>query len=323
MHRRASIFALRDRKDHRVRQIGTLPSTTDPTLFSDYLLSLGVTSRAVRTADGWAIWVHDEDKVEHAREELRTYEQSPNDPRYRHATSTADELRREQARRDRQYRRQVRDMTGRYDGLNVRRRPLTFALLVVCVAVYVAFNIAENTAPRIAGWVGDTFLFFSSDVWGVPTAQGPAAGLQDIHRGEVWRLVTPVFLHANLIHLAFNMWALWILGTAIEYTRSTRTLAALSLVSALVSNLGQYLYMLSFSQFYVPWLGFSGVVYAYFGYLWMKSRFEPEAGVRIHPSSVRVMLLWLVLGLTGFLNMANGAHIGGLLVGMLYGLARI
>ena len=42
--------------------------------------------------------------------------------------------------------------------------------------------------------------------------------------------------------------------------------------------------------------GMSGVVYALFGYLWMKGQVDPEPGMVLHPSTVRVMLLWLVLG---------------------------
>lgn len=306
-----------------MRQIGTLPASIDPTVFGDYLLSLGMTSRAVRTGDGWAIWVHDEDAVERARAEFLAYEKNPDDPSYRRAGSAAHEIRREQAELDRQYRRKVHDMRGRYDGLNVGRRPLTVALLAICVAVFLVISATRRSAPRVAIRVLETMSFFSSDVPEVVPRQAPAAGLADIHRGEVWRLVTPAFLHIEFLHLAFNMWALWILGTVIEYTRGTRTLLALTLVSAVVSNIGQYLYVLAFYDEYIPWLGFSGVVYAYFGYVWMKSHFEPEHGIRLHPSSVRIMLLWLILGLTGLLNMANGAHIGGLLMGMLYGLARL
>jgi GlpG protein len=94
------------------------------------------------------------------------------------------------------------------------------------------------------------------------------------------------------------------------------------LLSAVTSNICQYLYVINFYDVLVPWVGISGVVYALFGYLWMKGRVEPEQGMILHPSSVRIMLLWLLLGFTPFFPFANGAHIGGLIVGMLFGLAR-
>ena len=70
--------------------------------------------------------------------------------------------------------------------------------------------------------------------------------------------------------------------------------------------------------------GMSGVVYALFGYVWMKGRYEPEQGMILHPSTVQTMLLWLVLCMTGFLgNIANAAHVVGLVAGILFGLARL
>ena len=302
-----------------MRQIGTLPTSTDPRVFGDYLLSLGVTSRAIQTAEGWAIWVHDEDKVERARSEFQAYEKEPEDPRYASAGSLAEEARREETRRHKQYRENVRDMSGQFDRLNLHRRPLTIGLMAVCIAVY----LAQQVSPGASGWLFDTLGFFSHRAVGAVPAENLAAGLEDIHSGQVWRLITPIFLHGGIVHLAFNMWALYVLGTVVEYTRGTRTLAILTLISALTSNVGQYLYVLNFYHQLVPWVGISGVVYAVFGYLWMKSRFEPEQGIRLHPASVRLMILWLLLGFTGIggLRMANGAHVVGLIVGMLFGLA--
>ena len=68
--------------------------------------------------------------------------------------------------------------------------------------------------------------------------------------------------------------------------------------------------------------GISGVVYALFGYIWMKGRVSPEQGMILHPNTVRLMLGWLVLGFVlRMMHMANGSHVLGLIVGMLYGLA--
>jgi GlpG protein len=55
----------------------------------------------------------------------------------------------------------------------------------------------------------------------------------------------------------------------------------------------------------------------------MKGRHEPEQGMILHPSSVQTMLFWLVLCMTGLVgNIANAAHVIGLVVGILFGLAR-
>jgi GlpG protein len=68
----------------------------------------------------------------------------------------------------------------------------------------------------------------------------------------------------------------------------------------------------------------SGVVYALFGYVWMKGLYEPEQGMILHPSTVQFMLLFLVLCMTGLMgSVANAAHVVGLVTGMLLGLARL
>lgn len=68
----------------------------------------------------------------------------------------------------------------------------------------------------------------------------------------------------------------------------------------------------------------SGVAYALFGYIWMKGQHEPEQGMILHPSTVQTMLFWLVLCMMGFVgNVANAAHVVGVAVGIICGLARL
>lgn len=300
-----------------MRQIGTLPATDDPRVFADYLLSQGVTTRIIESKAGWDVWVHNEDLVSRGRDELAAYVANPSDPRFHSARSAAEEVRRESARRDRQFRKNFRPMSGSWDRPHLRRRPLTSALVAVCVALFVG----QEVSPDFELWLDTHLLFFPLNLGLRPDQLHH--GLDAIRQGEVWRLITPALLHANFLHLLFNMWALVVLGTVIEYRRGTRTLAGLSLASALVSNLGQYAYAVYFVHQLHPWVGISGVVYALFGYVWMLGRVELASGMYLHPSSVRIMLLWLILGFTGSMNMANGAHLFGLLTGMAFGIARV
>jgi GlpG protein len=83
---------------------------------------------------------------------------------------------------------------------------------------------------------------------------------------------------------------------------------------ALLSNLAQYAY--SGTGFG----GMSGVDFGLFGYAWMKSEFDPEAGILMPQSSVAMMLFWLILCMTGLAGpIANAAHFVGLIVGILLG----
>jgi GlpG protein len=303
-----------------LRQIGTLPKTIDPRVFGDYLLTLGVSSRAIPTADGWAIWVHDEDKVDRARAELLAYEKNPGDARYDSAVPLAEAARLKEERLNREFRKNVRQLSDTRQSLNFRSRPVTISLMAICIVVFLGQEMGRHSFEMILDKLG--FFPLSVD----PT--NLSGGLDAIRRGEVWRLITPMFLHFGLAHLLFNMWAILALGTLIEYCRGARTLLILTLVSAVASNVGQYLFDVNFTQQLVEFGGISGVAFALFGYIWMKGELEPHQGMRLHPSSVRIMLLWLVLGFTGVLgravglNLANGAHLVGLVVGVLFGLAR-
>ena len=260
-----------------MRQIGTLPRTADPKVLVDYLLSQGVTSRAVESGDGWAIWVHNEDHVPAARESFAAYEQDTDDPRFADASRAAREERVKAAKVNREYRKNVRDVSETWNRLNLHRRPLTAFLVAVCVGVYVV----QGLSGKADRWLDENFFFFPLSL----TAHrlDLSHSLDAIHRGEVWRLITPIFLHIGLVHLVFNVWATWILGTVIETRRGTLMLLGLTLVSAVGSNILQYLFMLNFAHELIPWAGISGVGYAMFGYLWMKGLVRPRAGHGLAP----------------------------------------
>lgn len=143
--------------------------------------------------------------------------------------------------------------------------------------------------------------------------------LPELRAGELWRLITPIFIHFGLLHVTFNMMWLWDLGRVIEWLQGPRHLLALVVTIGAVSNLGEYFY--SGPAFG----GMSGVLYGLLGYIWMQGKFNPRFGVRLHRPIVIMMLAWFVLCWTGFfevvggIRIANMAHTGGLAVGTLWG----
>ena len=297
-----------------MRQIGTLPKDRDPGVLVDHLLSLGIATRVVEKPESWDVWVISEDHVPRAREELEEFQQDPEDPRYADSRPVAQAIRRDSERRDREFRKNFRSSTQAWGGSG--RVPLTTALMAVCIALFIVINWDGLDARLVDR------LTFTSFLKG-PHGERPATGLDDILKGQVWRLITPIFLHFGILHIVFDMWALKVLGTLIESRRGTLTLAVLVFLSAIASDVGQYLYNLNFANPYRPFGGMSGVIYALFGYVWMKGRHEPEQGMVLHPSSIRTILLWLFLCMTGLLGpIANAAHVVGLVVGVLFGLAR-
>ena len=107
---------------------------------------------------------------------------------------------------------------------------------------------------------------------------------------------------------------------------------ALVLVVAVLSNLAQYFFGHPVRDGgEIHWFrqpnfgGMSGVVYGLFGYVWMKARFDPELGLSIHPNTLIFMMLWFFLCMIPWFEtligsgVANAAHAGGLIAGMLIG----
>jgi len=69
--------------------------------------------------------------------------------------------------------------------------------------------------------------------------------------------------------------------------------------------------------------GMSGVVYGFLGYAWIKGKIEPRMGLALHQQTVIIMGAWLLLGIVGVLgSIANGAHVFGLIAGIVLGFKK-
>ena len=138
---------------------------------------------------------------------------------------------------------------------------------------------------------------------------------------EWWRLITPTFLHFSLTHLIFNCLWIYILGSKIEIIDGKGIFLTLFLISGLSSNLGQY-----FITGDYLFGGLSGVVYGLLGYCFILDL--DNRGQRYDlPNALYIfMFIWLLIGFTGLLkifgfgNVANIAHLVGMIAGFILGI---
>jgi GlpG protein len=191
--------------------------------------------------------------------------------------------------------------------LAVIRSPLTVALIVLSVLGYLLVLI--DPSMQYVRWL--TFFEFQS--YGNQI-------MYSLPQGEYWRLITPIFLHFSLMHIIFNMLWLWDLGRRVEQLQGTWHLFGIVLSMAMGSNIIQF--MFSGASIFG---GMSGVIYGLLGYCWMWSKFHPNTDLCVPVPVMTAMMIWLVLCLVGFATLlgagqvANAAHVGGLIMGLLLG----
>ena len=193
-----------------------------------------------------------------------------------------------------------------------RRHPLNTPMVLVLLLLSVA-GAGLVTLDRQFQWI-PLLSFYQFEIVG-NQLQGSWP------TGEYWRLVTPIFLHFGLLHIAFNGLWLWELGGMIEQRRGPWHLLGVVLLVATGSNLAQA--MVSQSLFG----GMSGVIYGLLGYILAWNRLRPVEAFPLVRGVATVMLIWLLVCMAGFTRLlglgeiANTAHFSGLVMGLLLGVA--
>ena len=188
-----------------------------------------------------------------------------------------------------------RASVGATDGL------VTKILVGINVAIYLAGAAGAHAGfnnPLAASWAHKYWL------------DGP-----DVANGDWWRLLTAAFLHANLLHIAFNMFALWVIGTPVEQYLGRARYLGLYFVSGLAGSAGA---LVATPQVTV---GASGAI---FGILGAMLILEWQATGKFGGSAMTMIVLNLVIGFSynrAGGNISLGGHIGGLIGGILCTLA--
>ncbi|BDM62754.1 rhomboid family intramembrane serine protease GlpG [Shewanella sp. NFH-SH190041] len=268
-------------------EFGILPNIRAAQALVDYLKGEGIPCKVQQAQQGVTLFVINPADLPRAQAEFDHFLRHPGDSKYLQASwdygSTATQL--DYGKPSAQLLRQFLAGAG----------PLTLLVFICCVVIYLFWNMGYANS-----------LFATLGFFGVT----PYATLH-----EFWRVFTPSLIHFSAMHIIFNLLWWWYLGGRIENRIGTGTLFILLLVGGTLPNILQF--MMGGPNFG----GLSGVVYALAGYTWVMGRQRPEAGIGLPPAYMGFMILWLILGFTDLfgLSMANGAHLGGLLVGLLQG----
>jgi rhomboid protease GluP len=138
-----------------------------------------------------------------------------------------------------------------------------------------------------------------------------------IQLGEYWRLITPILLHASLIHIGFNMYALFALGPAVESYYGRWRFLALYLLCGLGGNVLSY----QMSPGLISSIGAStsifGLIAAWGIFLYQnRSLFGPRARSML-TNVVVIAVINLVIGFSPGID--NWGHLGGLIAGLAFG----
>src|SRR5208283_2081995 len=140
-----------------MRLIGHLAEQKDARTFADYLYVQKIESHLeFEKADGWGIWINDEDKVEEAAKLLTAFRANPGHPKYRAEAKSASELRAEAEKDEAKYRKKVSDRRNLFRPLTgYGFGPLTFGLIVISVMVAIYSRLGAEEQPIMRLFITD------------------------------------------------------------------------------------------------------------------------------------------------------------------------
>jgi rhomboid protease GluP len=181
-----------------------------------------------------------------------------------------------------------------------RRKPIvTFTLITVTALIFVLQYLLSMISDV------DLFFFYGGKI------------NQFIMEGQVWRLITPVFLHSSILHIVLNMYALYIIGRRLELYYGHGRFLLLYFLSAFAGN------VFSFVLTPAPSLGASTAI---FGLLAAEGMFIFQNRKLFGSDHTRraiinlgvILIINLAYGFSSLARIDNMGHIGGLLGGIFF-----
>ncbi|MCC2617524.1 rhomboid family intramembrane serine protease GlpG [Aestuariibacter halophilus] len=253
----------------------------------DHLVSQGIPARMITQSSEhpYAVAVPASHVDGRLQALLEGFLQNPGDPRFQRAAWEHGEAVSDTS---------LGQIASAFPAARWRDMPLMWAVLIVCLGVYLGFYLGAYEWLRNQLDIRPVAVLMENQQW--------------------WRLLTPAFVHFSAIHLIFNLMWWWSLGGQIERKLGHSVLLVLLLFTGISSNLAQ-LWTSGSTNFG----GLSGVVYGVLGFVWWLGWLRPSWGLALPKAIVGLMLVWMLLGFADLLwvRMANGAHLMGLVSGCL------
>ncbi|MDC9589104.1 rhomboid family intramembrane serine protease GlpG [Xenorhabdus sp. XENO-10] len=254
--------------------------------FIDYMATqdIHLTMRLNNESSPVELWLEDDNQLNRVEQELHHFTRDPFHERYQAASWQTGK-----PASSFKYHNSLNLQT-----LKSQSGPLTIAITMLCILVYLW--ITMTSIPDVMNWLA----------W-------PTNSDQYL---ELWRWISPALLHFSLTHILFNLALWWYFGSQVEQKIGSSKLFEITIVSAFFSGWAQSLF--SGANFG----GLSGVVYALIGYVWLTGEMSPKRGISAPRGLIAISIIWLLVGYLNLfsLNIANTAHISGLIIGLLMGL---
>lgn len=293
-----------------MRKIGQLEDEERSELFSAYLFVHGIDARTEVVEPpppghpAWQIWVLDEDRVDEAKALFSRFLSMPDAEEFQKsaAAAAAERLRRSREEAD------VEPTAARAAWLSRMNAATAGGETVWPLGGVCGIVLLLSAAVYLLGWLGPLKpvlpdLFFN-----------PAA----LRHGEIWRLFTPVLVHAEIWALLFDLLWWMDLGRILEHRIGSRRFCVFVLGLAAATTFAHFLAMpLAGGGTAV---GLLGTIYGLFGYIWLRNRLDAAFGIALPPITSALLLAFLALGAFGMMDPGTTfSVIAGLLLGALWG----
>ena len=205
-------------------------------------------------------------------------------------------------------------------------RPYKFTIVLLVANIFVFLLMWQSSGMSLSG-----LALFRAEVL---IAYGAKINLLVNEQRQWWRLVTPMFVHVNLLHLMVNMYSLWVVGPYVEKLYGSAKFVVFWVLSGIAGLVASYLTVVDpgtqlgplgrflFKTEDGPSAGASGALFGLVGVLFVfgiKFRHElPEGFKRAFGTGLLPMILLnLFIGYVGRGIIDNAAHLGGFACGAL------